>query len=67
MTKIIQNHEPPIREEDVERIAKEWYTTQRGRVVGNTRAWDDLDFFEKRVLIRKVRGLLNEMARYRKI
>ena len=27
---------------DVERIAKRWYTEQRGRIVGNTVSWDDL-------------------------
>lgn len=27
---------------ELEKVAKDWYTGQRGRVVGNTRDWDSL-------------------------
>ena len=34
-------------EKEIERIAKHWYTEQRGRVLGNTRDWDSLSQDEK--------------------
>jgi hypothetical protein len=33
--------------DDIQKIAKRWYTEQRGRIVGNTPAWDDLTRFER--------------------
>lgn len=37
-----------------EDMARKWYNEQRGYVMGNTRAWDDLDQLEKVRIITRV-------------
>lgn len=47
--------------EELEKIAKDWYTTQRGRIVGNTRAWEDLSQDEKLNIMDSVLEVLEYM------
>lgn len=48
---------------DVEAVAKYWYTEQRGRVVGNTRPWDDLTKDQRANLVEDVEEVLETMRR----
>lgn len=46
---------------ELERIAKDWYTGQRGRVVGNTVAWDDLPTHIRQNIMDSVEETLEHM------
>jgi len=46
-------------EEQLEGIAKGWYNEQRGRFLGNTRAWDDLAADEKVQILNTVNHTLH--------
>lgn len=48
---------------DVARITKELYTTQRGRIVGNTRMWEDLTKDEQLNMMDDVDSLLEYMRK----
>lgn len=48
---------------DIENIARRWYTEQRGRIVGNTVAWDELPMNQQLDIIDQVMSLLNYMRK----
>ena len=45
-------------EDQLEEVAKGWYNEQRGRLVGNTRSWDDLSAEAKVDILNVVNRLL---------
>lgn len=49
---------------DFRDIAKRWYTEQRGRVVGNTVAWDDLTEDQRDTIVEEVELVLATMEAY---
>lgn len=49
--------------QDVARITQEIYTTQRGRIVGNTRMWQDLTEDERLNMMDDVDSLLEYMRK----
>jgi hypothetical protein len=34
-------------DKELEALAKHWYTEERGKIVGNTKAWDDIKPHER--------------------
>lgn len=48
--------------EENERLAKAWYNEQRGRVVGNTKSWDELSLTDKVQIRIKVWDLYERMS-----
>lgn len=46
---------------ELERVAKDLYTSQRGRVLGNTTAWDDLPEHQRLNIVQAVEDALEYM------
>lgn len=48
---------------EIERIARVWYTEQRGRMSGNTVAWDDLPRYKQLIIMDQVKSTLKTMEK----
>jgi len=57
-------NDPPWTPEDIRKITKRWYNEQRGRIVGNTTFWDDLDPGARAYLMDVVEATIKSMMYY---
>ena len=54
----------PWTPEDIRKITKRWYNEQRGRILGNTTFWDDLDPGARTNIMDDVEATLESMLHY---